>query len=170
MSKRKRERAYGETMSEEQNIKAFLMVLREGEGTADEDGYRRMYGGRKGSEFRHFTSFADHPREVWGAPGSQLRSDAAGAYQIMSYTWDDIQKALHLPDFSPESQDKAALWLVGVKRRALDDVKAGLFQRAVAKCANEWASLPGSPYGQPTRTIAHASKVYTDNGGEFAAT
>lgn len=157
-------------MTEAQNIYAFLQVIRAGEGTSDEDGYRRMFGGRAGSEFRHFTDFSKHPREIWGAPGSPLRSDAAGAYQIMSYTWDDIQKALHLPDFTPDSQDKAALWLIGVKRNALDDVKAGLFQRAVGKCALEWASLPGSPYGQPVRTMAQASKVYTDNGGEYAAT
>lgn len=156
-------------MTEAQNIYAFLQVIRAGEGTSDEDGYRRMFGGKAGLEFRHFTDFSKHPREVWGAPGSQLRSDAAGAYQIMSYTWDDIQKACHFPDFSPDSQDKAALFLLK-RRGALDDVKAGLFQRAVSKCANEWASLPGSPYGQPVRTIAQASKVYTDNGGEFAAT
>ena len=154
-------------MSEEQNINAFLQVIRAGEGTSDEDGYRRMFGGKL------FGSFADHPRRIQSYPlgdGKMLRSDAAGAYQIMSYTWDDIQKALHLPDFSPDSQDKAALWLIGVKRKALDDVKAGLFQRAVAKCANEWASLPGSPYGQPVKTMAQAVKTYTDHGGEFAAT
>lgn len=151
-------------MDGDQNIKAFVMVIRTGEGTADPDGYRRMFGGKL------FTSFADHPREIQAPKGTTLRSDAAGIGQIMSYTWRDIQAALHLPDFSPASQDKAILWLIGVKRKALDDVRAGLFQRAVAKCSYEWASLPGSPYGQPIRTMAQASKVYTDNGGRFAGT
>jgi len=35
-------------------------------------------------------------------------------------------------------------------------VKAGRFDAAVAKCAKEWASLPGSPYGQPVKTLDQA--------------
>jgi len=146
------------------NVKAFSVVVRVGEGTADEEGYRRMFTGKL------FTSFADHPRQIQSDKGSALRSDAAGAYQIMSYTWRDIQAALRLPDFSPRSQDIAFVWLVKERRKALEEIKAGKFQAAVKKCANEWASLPGSPYGQPVKTMAQAMKTYEQNGGTYFGT
>ena len=59
------------------------------------------------------------------------------------------------------------MWLIG-RRRALEDVRAGRFDAAVAKCAREWASLPGSPYGQPVKTIAQVRPVYENNGGVYA--
>lgn len=141
------------------NIAAFLMMIRTAEGTADHDGYRRMFGGKL------FSSFANHPREIQAASG--LRSDAAGAYQIMSYTWDDFVRDVGPRDFSPASQDEFAIW--ALKRRgALADVQAGRFDTAVRKVAAEWASLPGSPYGQPVITLARAQQIYADNGGSFA--
>lgn len=54
----------------------------------------------------HFTSFADHP-----GPGREGHSSAAGRYQFIYSTWKSAQRALGLPDFSPESQDRAAVWL-----------------------------------------------------------
>jgi hypothetical protein len=38
-------------------------------------------------------------------------SEAAGAYQFMKPTWDGAKQALGLPDFSPESQEKAGRYL-----------------------------------------------------------
>ncbi len=94
-------------------------------------------------------------------------STAAGAYQFLSRTWDECRAALNLPDFSPDSQDKAAVFLIR-RRKALDDVIAGRFEEAVRKCNLEWASLPGSPYGQPTKTMARARAVYERFGGQYA--
>lgn len=141
------------------NLRAFLDVIRAGEGTADADGYRRHYGGRL------FDGYADHPRVAIKA--GQWTSTAAGAYQFLSATWSEAAKALALPDFSPPSQDLAAVFLIR-RRGALVDAMQGRLDEAIAKCAKEWASLPGSPYGQPTRTREQAHATYAAAGGRLA--
>lgn len=147
------------------NVKAFLRVIRAGEGTADEAGYRRHFGGDL------FESFADHPRRAItaGLGRNQYTSTAAGAYQFLARTWDGLvrpfgQGGIGLADFTPRSQDIGALALID-GRKALDDVLAGRIEVAIGKCAREWASLPGSPYGQPTRTMAQALATYAEHGG-----
>lgn len=147
------------------NIKAFLHTIRVGEGTADPDGYRRHFGGEL------FDSFADHPHKpiTKNLGGKPITSTAAGAYQFLARTWDECEKALGLGDFSPANQDIAALYLID-RRKALDDVIAGRFNDAVAKCNREWASLPGSPYGQPVRTWEQARATYAAAGGSTNAT
>jgi lysozyme len=144
------------------NLNAFLAVIRHCEGTSGPDGYRTMVGGGL------FDSFADHPRVVKTgrfSNGKKWRSTAAGAYQFLSRTWDEAKKALDLPDFSPESQDRAAVWLIE-RRGALQAVEAGDLRRALSLCAKEWASLPGSPYGQPTHTYEECERVFIAAGGE----
>jgi muramidase (phage lysozyme) len=142
------------------NVRAFLAVIRAGEGTSDPDGYRRHFGGEL------FSDFSQHPkRAITKLLGGQpLTSTAAGAYQFLSKTWAECQNALKLPDFSPESQDLAAMYLID-RRGALDAVIRGDLEVAIAKCAKEWASLPGSPYGQPTKTLAQCIAVYDAAGG-----
>jgi muramidase (phage lysozyme) len=133
------------------SLRAFLRMLRVGEGTVDDDGYRRMFAGEL------VDSFADHPRKPVTAKlgGKPITSTAAGAYQFLSRTWLECKQALDLPDFSPASQDVAAVYLVR-RRKALPDVLAGRIEQAIIKCNKEWASLPESPYGQPVRTMAQA--------------
>lgn len=145
------------------NVRAFLATIRAGEGTADAGGYNRLFGGNR------FDSFADHPRlyitRTMG--GKPITSSAAGAYQFLARTWDECAAALDLTDFAPPSQDLAAVYLIR-RRGALGDVIAGRFGDAVRKCAREWASLPGSPYGQPTKTLAQAQQTYQRAGGTYA--
>lgn len=150
----------GTTM--DRNLAAFLAMIRTGEGTAGPNGYRTLFGGTL------FDGFADHPRRFIRAKigGVWITSSAAGAYQILSRTWDDIRRVVTLPDFSPASQDAAAIALIK-RRRALEDVQQGRFDRAVDKCSKEWASLPGSPYGQPTLTASRALNVYLAAGGNL---
>lgn len=143
-----------------QNVQAFLKVIRSGEGTADANGYRRIFGGQL------FVGYADHPRITVKKSG--YTSSAAGAYQFIISTWDETKRIMGLKDFSPASQDLAALGRIAA-RGALDDVIAGRFEMAVKKCAREWASLPFSPYGQPTITMAKAESTYINNGGIIAA-
>ena len=142
------------------NLQAFLRVIRAGEGTADDDGYRRHFGGEL------FESFADHPRRAItkGMAGKSYTSTAAGAYQFLQGTWDECASSMGLGDFSPASQDLAAVYLID-RRGALADVLAGRIEAAIARCAKEWASLPGSPYGQPTRSLAQALATYAEWGG-----
>jgi muramidase (phage lysozyme) len=142
------------------NVKAFLQVIRTGEGTTDANGYRRIFGGQL------FNSFADHPRVLVSKGG--YKSTAAGAYQFLSSVWDETKNAMGLKDFSPASQDLAALGRIAA-RGALDDVLAGRFALAISKTNKEWASLPNSPYGQPTQTLTGALAVYQSNGGTMTA-
>jgi muramidase (phage lysozyme) len=147
----------------EPNVAAFLSTIRHAEGTAGPTGYRMHFGGEL------FAHFADHPRRAVtrSLGGQPLTSTAAGAYQFLARTWDDVQATLELPDFSPASQDVAAVFLIR-RRGALADVRAGRFDDAIAKCAREWASLPGSPYGQPVKTLERVREVYAAAGGAFA--
>lgn len=149
-----------EQLLENRNVLAFLATIRRGEGTLGDGGYTTLYGGG------HFEGFADHPRKTITAGG--YTSTAAGAYQFLSRTWDALKSAHpdELPDFSPGCQDRAALMLID-GRHALDDVLNGDISQAITKCNREWASLPGSPYGQPTQTMEAALKFYKNQGGTF---
>lgn len=143
------------------NMRAFSMVVRRGEGTLGPNGYRTMFTGKL------FSSMADHPRQVNKAMlgGRELASTAAGAYQFLARTWDACAKALGLEDFGEESQNLAFVYLVR-GRKALDAVLAGRIIEAINLCRNEWASLPGSPYGQPTQKMADAVAFFAASGGQ----
>ena len=143
------------------NLQAFLQVIRSGEGTLGADGYRTLFGGSK------FTDFSRHPaqpvtRTLGGKP---VTSTAAGAYQFLAKTWAGLVAQYGFPDFSPACQDEGAVALIA-GRGALADVLNGKLEDALAKCNKEWASLPGSPYGQPTMDLATAWKIYTHFDGQ----
>jgi muramidase (phage lysozyme) len=144
-----------------QNEQAFLWTLRVSEGTSGPDGYRTIVGGST------FDSFVDHPRVLIPLPNLGISSIAAGAYQIIRRTWDGVRGKLGLTDFSPVSQDAAALELIR-QRGALADVRAGRFATAIDKCKKEWASLPGAGYGQHENTLAKLQSAYTIAGGYIA--
>lgn len=141
------------------NLKAFLITIQYAEGTFGKDSYRKLYGGSS------FNDLSRHPNtriSKWG-----ITSTAAGAYQILSKTWGEIQAKLKLPDFSPLSQDRAAIELIR-RRKALEDVLAGRFTEAIAKCRKEWASLPGAGYGQKEKDMQSLLAVYKIAGGTTA--
>lgn len=144
------------------NLRAFLRMLRYGEGTGADDGYRVMFGGER------FDSFADHPRRKITKPlgGKPITSTAAGAYQFLASTWDGLVRQYGFADFSPRNQDLGAVALI-LGRGALQDVLAGRFDEAVRRCNREWASLPGSPYGQPVITWDKARALYQQHGGQL---
>ena len=146
------------------NVRALLRVIRRGEGTADEAGYSRLFGGAQ------FNGYADHPRTkvTRTMRGKPITSTAAGAYQFLSSTWDETARLMGLKDFTPASQDRAAVGRIAA-RGALDDAKAGRFEQAIKKIALEWASMPGSPYGQPVISMAAARSVFETNGGNVTA-
>lgn len=148
------------SISREPNVAAFRAMIIYSEGTArDGDPYATLYA------YRTFDSFADHPRIKVTA--GAYTSTAAGAYQIMEATWDSYRARWGIPDFSPDSQDAFCVGLIRL-RGALDDVRAGRFNDAVRKCGKEWASLPGSPYGQPVRTLDQVQAAYINAGGMLA--
>jgi lysozyme len=146
---------------EEQNVSAFLWTVRVSEGTDSIDGYSMLVGGG------HFDSFADHPRVLVELPNLGIKSSAAGAYQILRRTWDGLRDKLGLVDFSPASQDAAAVELIR-QRGALADVRAGRFADAIDKCKKEWASLPGAGYGQRENSLARLQDAFVTAGGMLA--
>jgi muramidase (phage lysozyme) len=113
-------------MNGNDNVKAFLMMIRHAEGTAGANGYRTLFGGKL------FNDYAQHPRVK--VPFRNTYSTAAGAYQFLYSTWYRLSLKLGLKDFSPESQDKACIELIREKN-ALEDVKNGNFESAIKKIA-----------------------------------
>ncbi len=142
------------------NVKAFLKALRLGEGTLDDAGYGRIVGGQM------FTDFSKHPKVRVYIPRYDVWSTAAGAYQIIYPTWLGLLRKYNYTDFTPATQDLAAVELIR-GRRALDDVIEGRFYSAIARCAKEWASLPGSRAGQRVESLKAIENVYLNNGGNI---
>lgn len=99
-----------------------------------------------------------HPNlMVQVAPG--LRSSAAGRYQFLNTTW----RGLGMKDFSPRSQDLAAIKLMQ-RRGMIAPLLRGDFNAAIHKGAPEWASLPtasgNSYYGQGAKSLSSLRSVY----------
>lgn len=161
------------------NVRAFIAMIAQAEGTANAGGYAALYGSRA-DRHKTFSSFADHPRIAQRISSTDQRwTTAAGLLQWMAVspipgggftklnTWDRIKKKLNLTDFSPASQDAGAVELFA-EAGALADIQAGRFFDAVRKVKGIWASLPGAGYGQGERTLAYVTQKYTDAGGAFA--
>ena len=132
--------------SPEANVKKFLDFLGRAEG-AD---YNTIVGGSKFSDFRA------HPRIV-GLRTAEGSSTAAGKYQIVGTTYDEIAPKLGIRDFTPDSQDRIAVELIR-RKGALEDVRNGNFDAAIGKLGGTWASLPSSPYSQPKRSAEWVAK------------
>jgi len=151
------------------NLNAGLKTIRHWESSDnDAKAYRMLYGGGL------FNGFSDHPRNAQPMGNGQF-STAAGAYQILAIsktpqgmtkqdTWDRIKKKLKLKDFSPASQDAAAIELIK-QRGGYYDLINGRFTSFVDKIKLEWASVPGSPYGQPRATLSAYADAFKSFGG-----
>jgi muramidase (phage lysozyme) len=149
------------------HVAAFLDMLAFSEGTDNgrqrtlHDGYDVLVGGGL------FTDFAKHPRVLVDLPKLGIKSTAAGRYQFLAGTWAEVAALLKLPDFGPESQDRACVQLIK-RRKALPLVMAGEFRAAVEACRKEWASLPGAGYGQHEQRIEMLEQVYHRALQEYA--
>lgn len=159
------------------NIAAMLHAISSAEGTASQpDPYRVCFG------YSHLIgNFAEHPAITGEWTGKRLSdamcsgaglgagcvSTAAGKYQIIKRTWIGLRDKLGLKDFSPASQDAAAVELLR-QRGALGPLQRGDFAGAVAAARKEWASLPGAGYGQGERSIAWLTAKFQEAGGVLA--
>ncbi len=133
----------------EARIKAYMRMLRVGEGTGEitksgkkidfQLGYTTAFGGNK------ITDLKDHPRKNYGG------SSAAGAYQIMGYTWDDDnlsskKKKYKINSFSKEDQDKFCMILLKYHPGCSSFISLiinGEIEKATRQCGSRvWASLP----------------------------
>lgn len=147
------------------NRKAFLDTLAWAEGTDRPDiqpshhrGYDVIVGGAL------FDDFSKHPEVLVPLPRYGIKSSAAGRYQFIRTTWHALRRRLKLPDFSPDSQDKACIELLR-ECGALEHIDSGRFDQAVFAARKIWASLPGAGYGQREQKIVSLRKIYKDAGG-----
>ncbi|MDL2267205.1 glycoside hydrolase family 104 protein [Desulfovibrio sp. OttesenSCG-928-G15] len=139
-----------ETYADHPNVRAFLNVIAKAEGThgRGDNGYNISFGG---STFQGYGRHPNVSRQFKQTDGKTNSTTAAGRYQFLKGTYDEAGKVMGLDDFSPRSQDKAAVYLIA-KRGALEDVVSGNAEAALKKLGKEWASLPSSPYAQKTRS------------------
>lgn len=168
----------GATVDQQTNLRAFLSAIAWAEGTEGQpDPYRVCYA------YRHvIRDLSEHPAVSGEWLGERLpdamckaagfgpgcKSTAAGRYQIIKPTWERVADRLGLLNFSPDSQDRAAVELLR-ECNALDAVMAGRVELAVSRCRRVWASLPGSGWGQPERRAGHFVAKYESAGGVVIA-
>lgn len=152
----------------DRNVSAFLFTIRASEhrypdNVLNDAAYHIFYGGKR------FYDMSDHPAitgEVAPVPLSDTVcaasglepgcvSTAAGAYQFIRPTWKRLKNKLNLQDFSPGSQDLAAVQLLD-DIGALSMVQSGDIQGALKKASKVWASLPGSSAQQNPKTLQYA--------------
>jgi muramidase (phage lysozyme) len=137
------------------NVLAFLDTIAESEIGApllavSDDGYDVLVGST--AERPHlFHSYADHP-QVFVKLSDTLTSSAAGRYQFLARTFDNLARDMRLENFEPENQDRGAIELVR-ECGALSLIKCGRVEDAIERCAHIWASFPGNSYGQPQRKM-----------------
>jgi lysozyme len=133
------------------NITAFLAVIRAGESS---NNYGAYVGGGSFTDFSHHPAL---PPTNW--PGIPGPSHACGAYQFEPGTWLECQKALNLPDFSPASQDAAAIYLLQ-RRGAYTAIQNSDIQSACDLLKNEWQM-----FTQAKWSVANVTATYQANGG-----
>jgi muramidase (phage lysozyme) len=142
------------------NVKSFLDVIAKPESGG---AYNVSVGGRK------FRDFSKHPEMYDPALGS----DAAGRYQFISTTWAARAKELGLKDFSPRSQDLAAVQHLK-NFNLLDDVMSGDPKRIeYAKNVlqkHQWTGLRKYAPGEASKYFLEQKAYYEKTGVKPATT
>lgn len=164
-----------EDLIRDPRVRAMRDTIAFAEGTRGNGDYSRVVNGRVigpydrsqpydrslvGKSNVKVSDLRNHPNLLVQV-GPNLRSTAAGRYQFLSGTW----KGLSMPDFSPRSQDLAAIKLMQ-RRGMIEPLLQGDFATAIHRGAPEWASLPtvsgGSYYGgQGSRSLSSLRNVYS---------
>lgn len=155
------------------NVRAFLSMIAMSEiGPAlmmkSDDGYNVIVGSNaKAPDLFH--SYADHPRKLVSLliKGKEVKSTAAGRYQILQRYFDAYKKQLGLSDFSPTSQDAIANQILR-ECRALSLIEAGRIEEAINACRSRWASLPGAGYNQNEQKMGFLVDAFKSHGGKLA--
>ena len=158
---KRRERLLG--LIDDPNVRTMLDLIAASEGVAH--GYNTGFGNTV------LDALEDHPRELkpfTETSGRRNLTSAAGRYQFLAGTWDDVAPRIGASDFMPENQDLAAVYLMQ-RRGALDAVLEGDYSAAISKLGREWASLPSSPYAQPKRSQEFVDDFLTSRNAERTA-
>ena len=142
-------------------MRAFLSCIREYEGQEEKNEakrYQLLNCALPDSKDKYFSSFDTHPWEQI-PKDKRGKATAAGAYQILYTTWDELltgkdlkgkvvekRKMFNLDrkqkKFTPELQDRMAVAIIE-NEKALGYVRKGEIDKAVEKLNGTWSSFPG---------------------------
>jgi len=148
------------------NMQAFLKAIALAEG-GDYDFRYGAVRGRRNDPWR-FSDYSTHP----GA-GRGGKVTAAGMYQITRPTWREMGTKMGLTDFSPETQDLAAVEILRTIG-ADADILRGDLAAALDKASRRWSSLPrgkglkGRYPPQPSVAFEDFEAHYRTAGGTLA--
>lgn len=135
-----------------QNVRKMLDVIASSEGV--KHGYNTLFGNQR------IESLNAHPnirKRFTQTDGKTNVTTAAGRYQFLYDTWNNVAQRYGLKDFGAQNQDFGAVALIA-GRGALNDVINGNWQSAIKKLGPEWASLPSSNYKQNKRSWDFVNK------------
>ena len=139
------------------NVRKMFDLVAYTEGV--KHGYNTMFGNQR------IDNLSAHPnirKQFKQTDGKMNVTTAAGRYQFLKPTWDGLSRQYGLKDFSPQSQDIAAVALLA-QNGALPYVLKGDFATAIQKSGGTWASLPSSQYKQGKRSWNDVSKFLGGN-------
>jgi muramidase (phage lysozyme) len=132
-------------------LDAIAVGESEPEGTPRGDGYDKLCGG---SRFSDYSRFPDWP----GIRINGVLTHAAGRYQDQPRVWAEIAAACGLTDFGPDAQDRGNWWLAETVyqqhtgRDLGGDLAAGKLDLVVPALKSTWPSLSAATF--PARYAA----------------
>lgn len=127
---------YAEMIRTYPQLKRFLDLIAWSEG----GDYNVGFGKRRINDL----SWHPYRKGTFYDPRDGSPTSAAGRYQYVRGTWERVARALGLRDFSPQSQDVGAVYLIE-QRGALRDVLSGNVVSAIQKLKPEWESFKDRP-------------------------
>ncbi|WP_173911041.1 glycoside hydrolase family 104 protein [Acinetobacter sp. Marseille-Q1618] len=143
------------------NVRKMLNTIAASEGV--KHGYNTLFGNEL---IQNLSAHPNIKKRFTQTDGKTNVTTAAGRYQFLNGTWNNVAQQYGLRDFSPRNQDLGAIALIA-GRGALDDVIKGNYRQAILKLGPEWASLPSSTYKQGKRSWEFINKqLGTDVGHE----
>ncbi|HYX37174.1 MAG TPA: glycoside hydrolase family 104 protein [Oligoflexus sp.] len=138
--------------------RALLSIIGYAEGTGN--CYNVMFG------YKTFTSYAQHPNEC--RPFGNTCSTAAGRYQFLGRTWNEIKRVEGYQTFEPSNQDSGAIYLL--QRRGVDNYEQQLSYTELVENLKlmswEWASFPPGRYGQGFKSFEQMWSKYSQYSNE----
>jgi muramidase (phage lysozyme) len=179
----------------EARIRAFMRVIRVAEGTGEyfkgthdardpQLGYTTWFSGSG----KNFTLSDDHPRTINHNSKKTVYSSAAGAYQTMSWKFDELNgyklephnktyrtiipkiyiesqdkaKKYDAKGFSEASQDKLCVIILKDDIKVINALLKKDIKSAISKSSGTWVSLPGATAGQPTAKMQETLDYYDE--------